>query len=83
MECKLVLLSNLSASDLIKVEPYWNVNNKEAMELKITNFIKVEPYWNVNFSKRDNDLCVIDIKVEPYWNVNIREVEVFPLYLKN
>ena len=53
------------------------------MELKITNFIKVEPYWNVNFSKRDNDLCVIDIKVEPYWNVNIREVEVFPLYLKN
>ena len=33
---------------LIKVEPYWNVNQYGQASSTINYFIKVEPYWNVN-----------------------------------
>ena len=33
---------------IIKVEPYWNVNDEIIIEDEYINKIKVEPYWNVN-----------------------------------
>ena len=33
---------------LIKVEPYWNVNDCSYNLLHEQYVIKVEPYWNVN-----------------------------------
>ena len=33
---------------MIKVEPYWNVNQTYASLSEPTKDIKVEPYWNVN-----------------------------------
>ncbi len=54
----------------IKVEPYWNVNDKMLEKIDSTNKIKVEPYWNVNLKNELTALNKSLIKVEPYWNVN-------------
>ena len=55
---------------LIKVEPYWNVNLESNYLNVCYQLIKVEPYWNVNFSAASIASAIVIIKVEPYWNVN-------------
>ena len=56
---------------LIKVEPYWNVNDRNQRTLSNIKKIKVEPYWNVNEYKNFKQRVLNQIKVEPYWNVNV------------
>ncbi len=38
----------INLDNIIKVEPYWNVNREQIEEEAFTKTIKVEPYWNVN-----------------------------------
>ena len=60
---------------MIKVEPYWNVNQYQWLYDYRMWKIKVEPYWNVNpIQSFLFDVTTI-IKVEPYWNVNSVIVE--------
>ena len=48
--------------EIIKVEPYWNVNNIYAYGSKIVDGIKVEPYWNVNLSNMLGIISIIKYK---------------------
>ena len=56
-------------TNMIKVEPYWNVKSNTSLLAFIALIIKVEPYWNVKFTFTDWDVLDSIIKVEPYWNV--------------
>ena len=49
MECKSIVGNTIKVYvNLIKVEPYWNVNVELLTLLTQNRKIKVEPYWNVN-----------------------------------
>ena len=47
MECKDAIEDESTQSNLIKVEPYWNVKMNENVCIYLRKSIKVEPYWNV------------------------------------
>ena len=38
-------------TNMIKVEPYWNVKSNTSLLAFIALIIKVEPYWNVKLNK--------------------------------
>ena len=59
-----------SCLQIIKIEPYWNVNNDGGSSWCIEASIKIEPYWNVNAVTVKEALDASVIKIEPYWNVN-------------
>ena len=40
--------NRFQTSTFIKVEPYWNVNDRITFPCRKLSAIKVEPYWNVN-----------------------------------
>ena len=60
--------------EIIKVEPYWNVNYVKYASLINLSPIKVEPYWNVNSKFTSFIISAQTIKVEPYWNVNYHSI---------
>ena len=53
----------MQLSLLIKVEPYWNVNNYNETFKAFEGLIKVEPYWNVNLIP-DTALPIPSIKLK-------------------
>ena len=58
-------------TNMIKVEPYWNVKSNTSLLAFIALIIKVEPYWNVKYLLLLNCFKSDTIKVEPYWNVKL------------
>ena len=46
---------------MIKVAPYWNVNNGFDETQGFKDFIKVAPYWNVNkVKKKTKERKIVD-----------------------
>ena len=68
---------------MIKVEPYWNVNNGITLQGYNETTIKVEPYWNVNDILERELFNNFTIKVEPYWNVNLQLYEKIDMFYLN
>ena len=70
MECKYGNDFLICTIFCIKIETYWNVNDKVRTILGLDKTIKIETYWNVNsfLFFASNHRAVI--KIETYWNVN-------------
>ena len=60
------------ATNGIKIETYWNVNNIGTVEDNIMKAIKIETYWNVNIAMQLWNKYRNHIKIETYWNVNYK-----------
>ena len=54
--------NRFQTSTFIKVEPYWNVNDRITFPCRKLSAIKVEPYWNVNFFSKCNGLLILCLK---------------------